>query len=304
MIDSDGFRPNVGIILAAESIGRFAPVGEGDLFDIEYWGPEQAKRERASARTRPPLQGQIALVTGGASGIGAATARMFAANGATVSVLDLGLDGAMALGDEIGGIGLACDVTDRRAVKRAFDETIRRFGGVDIVVSNAGAAWQGEIGTLSDDILRKSFELNFFAHQSVAQEAVAVMRRQKTGGTLLFNTSKQAVNPGANFGPYGLPKAATLFLVRQYALDHGKDGIRANAVNADRIRSGLLTDAMIAQRSAARKVREDSYMRGNLLREEVTVDDVARAFLHLALSPKTTAAVLTVDGGNIEAALR
>jgi NAD(P)-dependent dehydrogenase (short-subunit alcohol dehydrogenase family) len=101
-----------------------------------------------------------------------------------------------------------------------------------------------------------------------------------------------------------LPKAATLFLVRQYALDHGKDGIRANAVNADRIRSGLLTDAMIAQRSAARKVSEDKYMRGNLLGEEVTADDVARAFLHLALSPKTTAAVLTVDGGNIEAALR
>ena len=101
-----------------------------------------------------------------------------------------------------------------------------------------------------------------------------------------------------------MPKAATLFLVRQYALDHGKDGIRANAVNADRVRTGLLTDSMIKQRASARKVSEDTYMRGNLLGEEVTADDVARAFLHLALSPKTTAAVLTVDGGNIEAALR
>jgi NADP-dependent 3-hydroxy acid dehydrogenase YdfG len=221
-IAADLAEANVGIITAAEAVGRFAPVGEGDLFDIEYWGPEQAKRERANAKSAPPLRGQIAVVTGAASGIGAATARMFAANGASVAVLDLGLAGAQAVAGEIGGIGLACDVTDRRAVKAAFAAVVRRFGGVDIVVSNAGAAWQGEIGTVADETLRKSFELNFFAHQAVAQEAVAVMRRQKTGGSLLFNTSKQAVNPGANFGPYGLPKAATLFLVRQYALDHGR----------------------------------------------------------------------------------
>ncbi|MDH5749206.1 MAG: SDR family oxidoreductase, partial [Rhodospirillales bacterium] len=145
---------------------------------------------------------------------------------------------------------------------------------------------------------------NFCAHQTVAQNAVRVMRAQGTGGCLLFNTSKQAVNPGADFGPYGLPKAATLFLVRQYALDHGKDGIRANAVNADRIRSGLLTGDMIKSRSKARGVSEKDYMSGNLLGVEVDAEDVARAFVDLALSPKTTAAVLTVDGGNISAALR
>ena len=94
-------------------------------------------------------------------------------------------------------------------------------------------------------LLRKSFELNFFAHQTVAQEAVRIMLKQGTGGVLLFNISKQAVNPGANFGPYGLPKAATTLLMRQYALDYGPEGIRSNGVNADRMRSGLLTDAMI-----------------------------------------------------------
>ena len=92
------------------------------------------------------------------------------------------------------------------------------------------------------------------------------MLAQGTGGCLLFNVSKQAVNPGPNFGPYGLPKAATLFLVRQYALDYGADGIRANAVNADRIRSGLLTDDFIKERSQARGVTEKDYMSGNLLR--------------------------------------
>jgi NAD(P)-dependent dehydrogenase (short-subunit alcohol dehydrogenase family) len=112
------------------------------------------------------------------------------------------------------------------------------------------------------------------------------------------------VNPGPNFGPYGLPKAATLFLVRQYAVDYGAEGIRANAVNADRIRSGLLTDGFIAERAKARGVSEPEYLRGNLLGREVTADDVAQAFLHQALELKTTGDVTTVDGGNIAAAMR
>ena len=103
---------------------------------------------------------------------------------------------------------LACDVTDAASVRAAFDRDRRHFGGVDIVVSNAGAAWQGRIGEVDEDILRKSFELNFYGHQRVAQAAVKIMLAQGTGGCLLFNVSKQAVNPGPNFGPYGLPKAA------------------------------------------------------------------------------------------------
>jgi NAD(P)-dependent dehydrogenase (short-subunit alcohol dehydrogenase family) len=138
----------------------------------------------------------------------------------------------------------------------------------------------------------------------VAQAAVKIMLAQGTGGCLLFNVSKQAVNPGPNFGPYGLPKAATLFLVRQYAVDYGADGIRANAVNADRIRSGLLTDSFIAERSKARGLSEQDYLSGNLLGREVTADDVAQAFLHQALELKTTGDVTTVDGGNIAAAMR
>ena len=153
-------------------------------------------------------------------------------------------------------------------------------------------------------MLRQSFELNFFAHQRVAQAAIRIMLDQGTGGCLLFNVSKQAINPGPDFGPYGLPKAATLFLSRQYAVDYGRDGIRANAVNADRIRSGILTPEMIAARSTARGLTERDYMGGNLLGREVTAEDVAQAFLHQALALKTTGGVTTVDGGNIAAALR
>ena len=131
-----------------------------------------------------------------------------------------------------------------------------------------------------------------------------IMLAQGTGGCLLFNVSKQAVTPGPNFGPYGLPKAATLFLVRQYAVDYGADGIRANAVNADCIRSGLLTDAFIAERAGARGVSKQDYLSGNLLHREVTAEDVAQAFLHQALELKTTGDVTTVDGGNIAAAMR
>jgi NAD(P)-dependent dehydrogenase (short-subunit alcohol dehydrogenase family) len=209
---------------------------------------------------------------------------------------------ARALGKAV--LGLGGDVTDPAAVRAAFDAVCARFGGVDIVVSNAGIALQGRIGEVEEAVLRRSFEINFFAHQTVSQNAVRVMRAQGTGGVLLYNVSKQAVNPGPDFGPYGLAKAATLFLVRQYALDHGRDGIRANAVNADRIRGNMLTPDMIAARSTARGLDERSYMAGNLLGREVTADDVAQAFVAQALALKTTASVTTVDGGNIAAALR
>jgi NAD(P)-dependent dehydrogenase (short-subunit alcohol dehydrogenase family) len=195
-------------------------------------------------------------------------------------------------------------VTDGGSVRAAFAQIAEHFGGVDIVVSNAGAAWQGRIGEVDEDILRKSFELNFYGHQRLAQAAIKIMRTQGTGGCLLFNASKQAVNPGPNFGPYGIPKAALLALMRQYALDYGAEGIRANAVNADRIRSGLLTEEMIASRAKARGLSEKDYMSGNLLGREVTAEDVAQAFLHQALALKTTADVTTVDGGNIAAAMR
>jgi len=291
------------VVSTAEHIGRFESISEADMFDCEYWPLEQKK---LGARSEPPLAGQIVAVTGAAGAIGTATAKAFATAGAEVALLDVNLAAAAEQAKAIGPTALPvhCDVTDAASVRAAFDAVAENFGGVDVLVSNAGAAWQGRIGEVDEDILRKSFELNFYGHQRVAQAAVKIMLAQGTGGCLLFNVSKQAVNPGANFGPYGLPKAALLALMRQYALDYGSDGIRANAVNADRIRSGLLTPEMIAARAKARGLSEKDYMGGNLLGREVTADDVAQAFLHQALALKTTADVTTVDGGNIAAAMR
>ncbi|HET9816559.1 MAG TPA: bifunctional aldolase/short-chain dehydrogenase [Xanthobacteraceae bacterium] len=302
-IAADLAEAAVATITDAEVIGRFEPLPESDLFDVEYWSLEQAKLGGAR---EPPLAGQVAVITGAAGAIGFATAKAFAAAGAEVALLDVDEAAAQAKAKAIGGaaLGLRCDVTDAASVKGAFAQVVSAFGGVDIAVSNAGAAWQGRIGEVDEAVLRQSFELNFYGHQRVAQAAVKIMRAQGTGGCLLFNASKQAVNPGPDFGPYGLPKAATLFLARQYALDYGSEGIRANAVNADRIRSGLLTEEMIASRSKARGLSEEAYMRGNLLGREVAAEDVAQAFLAQALALKTTADVTTVDGGNIAAALR
>lgn len=302
-IASDVAEAWMDAVRGAEAIGDFRPLAKSDLFELEYWSLEQAKL----AGNKPkPLTGQVMLVTGGAGAIGAATAKLFAANGAHVVVVDLDEAKAKEVARAAGNasIGVGADVTKPADVRAAFDKAVSTYGGVDIVVSNAGAAFEGAIGEIDDELLRKSFELNFFAHQSVAQNAVRIFKQQGTGGCLLFNTSKQAINPGPKFGAYGLPKAATLFLSRQYALDYGSIGVRSNAVNADRIRSGLLTDAMIASRSTARGLSEKDYMSGNLLGQEVTADHVAQAFLHHALAERTTADVTTVDGGNIAATLR
>jgi rhamnulose-1-phosphate aldolase/alcohol dehydrogenase len=302
-IAADIAENTVEVITDAVAIGRYEPIPEADQFDVEYWSLEQAKLGKSAEKV---LARQVCVVTGGGSGIGAATARAMAAEGAEVAVLDRDHAAASDVAKKIGkrALAIACDVTKPDEVKRAFDEVAKAFGGIDIVVSNAGAAWQGRIGEVDDETLRQSFELNFFAHQSVAQNAVRIMLAQGTGGCLMFNTSKQAINPGKDFGPYGLPKATTLFLMKQYALDYGKFGIRANAVNADRIRSGLLTDDMVATRAKARGVSEGQYMSGNLLGREVYASEVAEAFVYLAHAEKTTAAVITVDGGNIEASLR
>ncbi|MEA2945242.1 MAG: hypothetical protein QOI40_572, partial [Alphaproteobacteria bacterium] len=199
----------VETITDAEAIGRFESISEAEMFDMEYWSLEQAK---LGAAKELPLAGQIAAITGAGGTIGAATAKAFAAAGAEVALLDLDESAARERAKAIGGNALAlpCDVTDPASVTRAFDQVADTFGGVDIVVSNAGAAWQGRIGEVDEEVLRKSFELNFYGHQRVAQAAVRIMLAQGTGGCLLFNVSKQAVNPGPNFGPYGLPKAATL----------------------------------------------------------------------------------------------
>ncbi|MGI9591586.1 MAG: SDR family oxidoreductase, partial [Myxococcota bacterium] len=196
------------------------------------------------------------------------------------------------------------DVTDEAAVRASVERAVARFGGLDGCVSNAGSAPQGGMADVETAVLEQSLRLNLLAHQFVASALVRVLRLQGTGGFLLFNASKAAFNPGPDFGPYAVAKAALVALMRQYALEGGAEGIRANAVNADRVRTGLFPDTMVRERAAARGLEPDEYFRSNLLRREVTADDVADAFLALALAESTTGSVATVDGGNLAAAPR
>ncbi|MEQ8399901.1 MAG: bifunctional aldolase/short-chain dehydrogenase [Roseitalea porphyridii] len=293
----------IEVMTLGEAAGGFRPIGEADLFDMEHWSLEQAKLAKSKPKA---FAGRVVLVTGGAGAIGLATAKAFAALGASVAIADLSADALAAAKETLGDKALAieADLTAPDAAQTVMDAVCGRFGGIDIVVSNAGAAMQGMLLDLPDATVRKSFELNFFSHLALARAAAGVMRAQGRGGQFLFNVSKQAVNPGMGFGAYGLPKAATFFLVRQLALELGGEGIRVNGVNADRIRSGLLTDDFIASRADARGVSAADYMAGNLLKAEVEAGHVADAFVALARAERTTAHVMTVDGGNIEAALR
>ena len=299
-IAGDLTETNARVISSVEETSKYKFIPEKDIFDVEYWSLEQAKIKKA----KKPLEGNVVVITGSAGAIGSATYKLFKSYGAEIVLLDYNLKKIKELQKNVKDLCLHCDVTNKNSINKAFNTICEIYGGVDILISNAGTAIGGSIAEVDDKVLRKSFEENFFSHQNCASEAIRIMKKQNINGCLLFNISKQSVNPGKNFGPYGLPKSALLSLCKQYAVDYGSYGIRSNGVNADRIRSGLLNDNMIKSRAKVREVSTDEYMKGNLLLNEVKADDVAKAFFHLAVSKKTTGAVLTVDGGNIAASLR
>lgn len=306
-IAADIYEHTSAIIEQATANAGYEPASELDIFDVEYWSLEQAKLKK-SAGGGKALDRHVAFVTGAASGIGLATARVLLAAGAHVTMTDCD-EAALertakplldAHGDRV--FLLPCDVTSKDAARAAIRKSTLRFGGLDVVVSNAGAAFEGPIyGEQGDSSLRASLEVNLLGHQNIARFAADVMIQQGAGGVLLFNASKSAFNQGPDFGPYAVPKAALVALMRQYAVDLAPYGIRANAVNADRIRTGIFAGGMLEARARARGVGVDEYFRANLLRRETTAADVAQAFLYLATAEATTGCVITVDGGNAAA---
>ena len=305
-IAGDVYGHTARVIADAMAIGRYAPVSHADLFDVEYWSLEQAKLKVGKSNAGA-LARRIALVTGAARGIGRATAEHFLELGAHVVLSDANepaLAETVAVLAQRAGRRISAevaDVTRPEDCERLVDAAVAAFGGLDIVVSNAGNAPSGLLHTREGEAaLHRSLELNFLSHQHVARAACDVLLAQGTGGCLLFNASKSAFNPGKEFGPYAIPKAAVVALTRQYAVDLGAHGIRANAVNADRIRTALF-DGIVEARAKARGVSPDEYFRDNLLRRETTAGDVARAFGYLATAEATTGAVITVDGGNAAA---
>ena len=290
---------SLSVILEATKFGEFRSIQEKEIFKMEYWPLELAKIKPSTHK----LKGHVTVITGGLGAIGYSTAKKFLREGSEVVLLDI-IDPKNISLNVSGMTYIQCDITNENKVEKVFQQISQKFGGVDILISNAGFATQSSLADLTKKQLDSSFDLNFFAHHYFTKHGTKIMKIQNMKGSVVFNISKQSVNPGPNFGAYGLPKATLMFLMKQYVVESSKYGIRFNGVNADRIRSGLLNPVMIAKRANSRGLTIEQYMSGNLLKEEVKASDVAEAFYHLSISYRTTASVITVDGGNIESSLR
>jgi NAD(P)-dependent dehydrogenase (short-subunit alcohol dehydrogenase family) len=285
----DVYEHTVDVMSSAAEVGTYTPCTRAELFDVEYWSLEQAKLKPV---TPAPLARCVALVTGAASGIGLAAVERLLAGGAHVAMVDRDFDALVTAVEKVAKgrkervLMVMADVRQEEQVAAAVSRTVGAWGGLDVVVSNAGTAPEGRLETMAgESALRESIEVNCLAHARVARHAAEVMTAQGRGGCLLFNASKAAFNPGPGFGPYAVAKSALVGLMRQYAVDLGSQGIRSNAVNADRIRTQLFAAGVAESRAKARGLSVDEYFKSNLLAGAVS----------------TTGCVVTVDGGNAAA---
>jgi rhamnose utilization protein RhaD (predicted bifunctional aldolase and dehydrogenase)/NAD(P)-dependent dehydrogenase (short-subunit alcohol dehydrogenase family) len=313
-IVADIYHHTVGVMRAAQGIGEYRSLDIKDTFDVEYWPMELYKLSLAPPEKE--LARRVALVTGAAHGIGRAIARLFAAEGCHVAVTDLDGERAAAVAREIceaqgidRAIGLRMDVAEESSVETAFRDTVLAYGGVDVVVSNAGMAHSAPIDRMDLKDWQRSLDVNATGHFLVARAALRVLKDQGIGGGLVFVASKNVLAPGKDFGAYSAAKAAETQLARVLAIEAGEHGIRVNIVNPDAVfqDSRLWSDAVREERARAHGVPadqlEDFYRRRNLLKVRVLAEDVAQAALWLASdrSGKTTGCILPVDGGVREA---
>lgn len=311
---SDIYHHTISIMAGAHSVDEYVSLPPKDAYDVEYWPLELYKLSLLPPEKE--MTRRIALVTGAASGIGKAIAVRLAREGAQVSLVDVDADGlgkaVQEINTELGEdrcIGVTADVTDQEQVAGAFQRTVLAFGGLDVLVSNAGIAPTGTLDELALSDWQRSLDVNATAHLLVSQEAVRIMRAQGMGGSLIFVVTKNVTAPGAGFGAYSAAKAAEAQLARVLAIENGRYGIRSNIINPDSVfqDSKLWSEELREQRAAAHGVAvselEEFYVRRNILQDYITPRDVAEAALYLASdrSAKTTGCMITVDGGLSEA---
>jgi rhamnulose-1-phosphate aldolase/alcohol dehydrogenase len=314
---ADYYAQTIRVMRWAEGVDAYAPVSEQDAFDIEYWVLEDRKLQLLP---RPrSLDGRVAFVTGGAGGIGTATARRLLADGACVMLADLdttALEGAAgALRKEHGAerVGaVRCDVTDEEQVRSAFAAAVREFGGVDLLVSNAGIASAAPVEETSLEIWNRNLSILGTGYFLVSREAFTLMKRQGRGGAIVFVGSKNALAASPGASAYCTAKAAELHLARCLALEGAEAGIRVNVVNPDAVIRGsrIWSGSWKQERAASNRIAEDEveefYRNRSLLKRSVYPEDVAEAIAFLASdkAAKSTGNVLNVDAGNATAFTR
>jgi rhamnulose-1-phosphate aldolase/alcohol dehydrogenase len=309
-IVNDIYHHTIAVMGNASAFGRYVSLSPQDAFDVEYWPLELYKLTLAPPERE--MARRIALVTGGAGGLGRAVARRLAAEGAHVVVTDVDGAGARKVADEIAAavgsgrtLGLPMDVTSEGSVRSAFEETVLAYGGVDVIVSNAGIAHSAPVVDLALADWERSFAVNATGHFLVAREGMRILMAQGIGGALVFIATKNVMSPGKDFAAYSAAKAAEAQLAKVLALEGAPHGIRSNIVNPDAIfqDSGLWSPEVRRERAAAQGIAveqlEEFYRKRNLLGARILPDDVAEAVLFLASdrSSKTTGCTLTVDGG-------
>jgi rhamnulose-1-phosphate aldolase/alcohol dehydrogenase len=316
-IASEFYRNAINVMRGASSVDTYVGLAEQEAFNIEYWLLEEAKLQRMPKPKS--LAGRIAFITGGASGIGRAAAVRLLAEGAVVVLADI--DGGML--DQTKGAlskvwgkdnvrGALMDVTDEAAVIAAFGETIAEYGGLDIVVSNAGISSASPIEETTLAVWNRNMDILAKGYFLVGREGFRIMKRQGLGGAMVFVASKNGLAASVNASAYSTAKAAEIHLARGLALEGAPLGIRVNVVNPDAVLRGskIWTGEWREQRAAAYNMKpdelEEHYRQRSLLKRSVLPEDVAEAIYFLAsdLSSKSTGNIINVDAGNAQSFTR
>ncbi|WP_062203311.1 bifunctional rhamnulose-1-phosphate aldolase/short-chain dehydrogenase [Aureimonas sp. AU12] len=310
-IASEFYLNAINVMRGASGVDVYQGLDEQEAFDIEYWLLEEAKLQRMPKPKS--LAGRIAFVTGGAGGIGRATAGRLLQDGACVVLADIdqgALDGAVAEftkgfgADQVRGV--VVNVTDEGAVERGFAETVAEFGGLDILVSNAGIASASPIEETTLEVWNRNIDILATGYFLVSREAFRLFRRQKLGGAVVFIASKNGLAASAGAAAYCTAKAAEIHLARCLALEGAEAGIRVNTVNPDAVLRGskIWSGEWREQRAASSKLQtdqlEEHYRNRSMLKRSVFPEDIAEAVYFLAsdLSAKSTGNIINVDAGN------
>lgn len=307
----------INVMRESSAVSAYRGLPEQEAFDIEYWLLEEAKLQRLPKPKS--LAGRVALITGGAGGIGAATAQRYLAEGACVALADIdeaALDEvregfATRFGKDVVR-SVRMDVTDEAAVAAAYDEIAVAFGGVDIIVSNAGIASSAPVEETSLDLWNRNMSILSTGYFLVSREAFKLLKRQKIGGSIIFVASKNglAASPGAS--AYCTAKASEIHLARCLALEGAPEGIRVNVVNPDAVLRGskIWSGDWLAERAATygkdKEGLEEHYRQRSLLKRSVLPEDIAEAnyFFAADVSAKSTGNIINVDAGNVQSFTR